>query len=539
MTPRHVAALSLAEQGIPVFPCRGKIPAVAGGFKAETTDLDQINAWWAEADYNLAVRPIHFGWVAIDLDTYKPDGVSQAVLDMLPATRTHATPHGGLQQFYATADEYGNQKLAVNVDVRSRNGYVMWPPSVVDGVEYRVLSALNAAPLPEAVADALRAKQQPDTEAVEYPDIGLDIYLPGARDYCAKLTDHPGRWQLAATLVRNFGLSDATATALCEEFGLRTEPSGEGTTLTSWADTLAHARVHGRGELGEGVAFTRPAGDDRADTFDNYCVPVERESRKKRFGGRLPSADATAPPVSYWDKHKTLPKGPVVGIASGETLNHKTGVMIKHGLDIVEQGGRVLYIAAEGAHGVRTARLPKAREARDMPWDKLDAAWRTEANTFDLLRPEDHAELSAEYAEFSPNSIFVDVLTKVANVDINTPQGGAAIMAAAAKLATRFDATVIMAHHPGKDASRGPLGSVLLTALADFAWTVRAKDNKVWVHVSKMKDGPSDFSVPYGIDMTHGAPVIVDCEFDRAAKPPSDRAQKIIDFLRSEEHTSE
>jgi len=281
LSARHRTARELAEKGIPVFPLRpGDKKAICkddGGRKwSETTDLAQIDAWWGERDYNIGVRPIHLGWVAIDLDTYKPDGVSAVILDMLPATHTHRTPHGGEQRFYVTDQKYGNPKLAVNVDVRSYTGYVAWPPSIVDGVEYRVIDNREAVPLPERIAAHLKARSS-DAEKVDCPDTGHDAMPEEARAYCAEIAagtrEHPGRYKLAATLTRNYGLTDATATALCHEYELRTEPSGRSQHSTSWETTLKNTRRHGQGRLGEGVAWQQPgAYDDDATTFDKFIM---------------------------------------------------------------------------------------------------------------------------------------------------------------------------------------------------------------------------------------------------------------------------
>src|SRR5437588_3615278 len=50
---RHQTALKYSAAGIPVFCCRvnGKEPGIRGGrgFKDATTDVDQINAWFAIA----------------------------------------------------------------------------------------------------------------------------------------------------------------------------------------------------------------------------------------------------------------------------------------------------------------------------------------------------------------------------------------------------------------------------------------------------------------------------------------------------------
>lgn len=530
LSPRHLAARDLARRGIPVFPLRpgAKKPATEHGFKDESADLTQIDAWWAVADYNIGVRPASAGCVAIDLDTYKPGGVDQTVLDMLPATRTHQAR--GFQKFYLTDEQFSNRYLAVNVDVRGANGYVVWPPSVVDGVEYKVVDGRDRVPLPQRIADALKVKRA-DSEVCLVPDDGIDHMLPEARVWAEKYAKNQSsdRFVAAASLVRNFGLTNATATALATEFGLRMHSdSPDGTT---WERTLDNARTHGEGELGSGVAWQQPTADNSIPPEVSAWAEAEGPKRKGRFGGRLPSVAAGMPPITYWDKHKTLPKGPGVGMVIGESGNHKTGVLIKYGLDIIEAGGRVLYVAAEGAYGIETARLPIAREVRDMAWDTLDAAWRTESEGFNLLSHEDHEGLVTAYSDFAPSIIILDVLTKVAAGDINTPAVAGGIMNAANQLAYRFNAPVVGAHHPGKDATRGALGSVLLTALADFVWMVaKDREGRVWVTITKMKDGPAEFSVPYKIDLDHGAPVIGECG-PVALKPLDPAAQQIREFL--------
>jgi hypothetical protein len=510
MTPRHQTARELAAKGIPVFPLKpdGKTTVTSHGFKDETTDLSLISEWWSKADFNIGVRPFHMGLVAIDLDLKKPDGVSQAVLDILPATRTHATPHGGEHRLYATAEKFGNAVLAVNVDVRSEKGYILWPPSTVDGVEYSVVNDREAMPLPADVADRLRGKAQ-DVEATPYDDIGLDVDPEGARGFCARLAGKDyDRFALAAALVRNFGLTDATASALCLEYGLRTWTANNGST--TWEATLRNARKYGKGELGEGVAFRLPDVDGDPATFDVFIPKVEKP--KNRFGGRDPEEAANRPPIAYWDKYKTLPKGPAVGFAIGLSGSHKSGIFLKYALDIIEAGGRVLFIAAEGAYGIETARLPKAREARNMPWAPLKAGWRTETEAFNLLRPEDHELLFEAYRDFAPSAIFVDVIAKVVADDINEPKVGMAIMNAAQQLASRFDCPIIFAHHPPlADPNRG-MGSSFLHSLADFEWIITKNAGKAWLTVSKMKDGPAEFTVPFAIDTKGGAPVIKDCE---------------------------
>jgi Bifunctional DNA primase/polymerase, N-terminal/AAA domain len=523
-SPRHRAALELANQGIPVVPLGvgSKIPITKHGFRDRSADIEQIDKWWGEADYNLGVCPADMSCVALDLDHYKPDGVSQAILDMLPPTRAHASPQGGEHRLYKSDVFYGNLKFAVNADLRDENGYICWPGSVVDGVEYTIIDAREPVPLPTSLAATLQ-RRTAEQEAVACPDIGFDFDPEGAAAYVSHIAEtgeHPGRYKLAAALVRNFGLTDKTATELCAEYELRTEPSHAGGT--PWHATLLHVRKYGQGELGGGVAWQPPGPRTELSPgmkayLASNVAPLDAARKRShpttsRFERRLPSDDAIAPPLEYFDKTKILPMHPSVGFVYGKQGTHKTGLIIKLGLDAIEQHvARVLFLAQEGAYGFKVARLPAARKARGMSWDTLNANWCTVTETFNLLRPEDREALWQAYREFAPKLIFVDVLTKVAlGIDINGPEGAQRVINASYELAERFQCPVVFVHHPGKDDTRGMMGNYLLEALADFVWKVSSVGGKVRVHVDKLKDGEADRAVWFDIDISRQVPVIKD-----------------------------
>jgi hypothetical protein len=77
-------------------------------------------------------------------------------------------------------------------------------------------------------------------------------YVQGARAYLkAKATGPISRFEIAAALVRNFGLTDATALKLWEQSGARTEPDHSDRSLE---DMLSGARERGKGSYGAGPA---------------------------------------------------------------------------------------------------------------------------------------------------------------------------------------------------------------------------------------------------------------------------------------------
>jgi len=140
MSSRFAAALSYAQMGIPVFPCvvGGKEPATAHGFKDRTTDLTQIERWWSQADYNLAIVPEDAGWCVIDIDPKNGgfDTWNKHFSDRVPQTYTVRTPSGGLHLYFKGSLPGSAGKLGRGIDTRGRDGYVLVPPSIVNGNEY-------------------------------------------------------------------------------------------------------------------------------------------------------------------------------------------------------------------------------------------------------------------------------------------------------------------------------------------------------------------------------------------------------------------
>ncbi len=76
LSPNGTAAVNYARKNLHVFPCRPgrKEPIPQSGYKAATTNLDQIRAWWtAYPDANIALSLEASGLVALDADIYKED----------------------------------------------------------------------------------------------------------------------------------------------------------------------------------------------------------------------------------------------------------------------------------------------------------------------------------------------------------------------------------------------------------------------------------------------------------------------------------
>ncbi len=137
-------ALYYAERGLAVFPLevRGKRPATKNGFKAATTDKEQINEWWCRyPDSNIGIatgRPSG-GIVVIDLDEdeekdkhgYEVLKEWQQAHGELPETWTSITGRGGYHFFFRdSAYNPCKTDLYHGVDIRGDGGYIVAPPSI-------------------------------------------------------------------------------------------------------------------------------------------------------------------------------------------------------------------------------------------------------------------------------------------------------------------------------------------------------------------------------------------------------------------------
>ena len=158
MTPRHEAALAYARAGVPIFPCvpdgtlndkgePSKAPATKNSFADATTDLDQINRWWARADYNIGLEPGRIDQFVIDIDPRHGGDETWAklitALHDVPTVRVIQTWSGGRHLYFAGHQPPGVKqfpRFGEGLDVRGDNSYVLVPPSCLGGVCYRRIS---------------------------------------------------------------------------------------------------------------------------------------------------------------------------------------------------------------------------------------------------------------------------------------------------------------------------------------------------------------------------------------------------------------
>lgn len=142
------AALGYAGRGWKVFPLRPgmKIPATSNGFYAGSCDEGTIKEWWRKfptANIGIATGA-DSGIVVLDIDVKEgKDGflsLSEITGGVYPETLQVQTPTGGRHYYFrhpgATVGSNAG-KLGSGLDVRGDKGYIVAPPSVIDGRHYR------------------------------------------------------------------------------------------------------------------------------------------------------------------------------------------------------------------------------------------------------------------------------------------------------------------------------------------------------------------------------------------------------------------
>ncbi len=173
MSATHEAARDYARRGIPTFPCapNGKHPITTHGVNDATTDPDQIDRWFGyERRANLAVptgSPSRL--VVLDIDMkHGVDGLAtlarlEADLGALPVTLTSTTPNRGQHRWFPMPPDVAIRcdvsriagEDAPGLDVRGTNGYVLVPPSAINGSRYSWLNKIEPAALPARWIEAL------------------------------------------------------------------------------------------------------------------------------------------------------------------------------------------------------------------------------------------------------------------------------------------------------------------------------------------------------------------------------------------------
>jgi len=197
------AALEYAGRGWPVFMCwpGRKEPHstfAPRGFLSASTNPVAIRAWWARCpDANVAIATGAPGPDVVDVDV-KPTGTGFPALNRLQragllvgAQRLVNTPSGGLHLYYCGTSQGIGSLRGQYVDFRSTGGYVLAPPSKINGLPYALVEARDAS----GTVDWSRIRRllDPPRRPVIAPRMPPDAKIPNLARWLAKRQEGENR----------------------------------------------------------------------------------------------------------------------------------------------------------------------------------------------------------------------------------------------------------------------------------------------------------------------------------------------------------
>lgn len=176
LNPLLQAALGYARRGLHILTLRPgeKVPATAHGVHDATTDETIIRQWWANNPlYNIGISCGPSGIVGVDIDTKDGKPGAQTWQELTASlgipengTLTAITPSGGRHKYFSKPDGVilGNTqgRLGEGLDTRGDGGYLVAPPSVINGTRYRWEDeSVPVAPCPEPLIELLTREELP------------------------------------------------------------------------------------------------------------------------------------------------------------------------------------------------------------------------------------------------------------------------------------------------------------------------------------------------------------------------------------------
>ena len=521
-------ALEIAAGGTPVFPCgKDKRPAIDGGhgFHDATLDPGAIRELFARAPHAVLVgSPTgeKTGFDVLDIDPrHGGDTWEREQLDRMPETRIHQTPGGGRHYLFRHAPGVRNSSghlrkdgsiggIALGVDVRGDGGYVILPPC--EG--YRVVHDAEIAEWPDWLLDVMLREPDPPAprlnghhQPIQIESRRLGGFTRSVQERVRNAAEGSKHFVLRNAalslggIAAAAGLSDDEASNLL----LQSLPG----TVKDWknaAKTIAWGLAHGRNRPIE-LEDRRPNGQDHS-THGHRLLDASEEA--KQSPAEPPDNGATFP--LEWFRDITTSSSTLDFV---EGLLCSTSMIVIYGesgcgktfwttdlcLHIaagwewngraVDQGG-VIYVALEGAHGIRN-RVAAFKAEYGLDHDLPFAIITTSVNMLDpaadieqLIRT---VRQAATKMKVPVRLVVLDTLSRaLAGGNENSPEDMGALVTNGARVQQETQAAVAWIHHSGKDTAKGARGHSLLRAATDTEIEVTDDDGARTSRVTKQRE---------------------------------------------------
>lgn len=253
-------ALKLAAKGLHVFPLRPgmKTPDCQHGCLDATRDPEQIRTLFRKADANIGLATGEkSGLIVLDFDTKggKRGLDTHRMIDDTfgVQTLTSRTPSGGFHQFFKHRSGLKNAvERLPGVDIRTDGGYVVIPPSIVDGVRYRWTEIVPPAEMPAGLFEMLTRPTVPAYTTARTPRSytgdrerlmqRVQKYITAVPPAIQGQGGDLHTFQLACRLVRGFGLHDHEALDVLRDWNRLCCPE--------WTERELIAKINGARKYG-------------------------------------------------------------------------------------------------------------------------------------------------------------------------------------------------------------------------------------------------------------------------------------------------
>ncbi|MGI4795221.1 MAG: AAA family ATPase [Janthinobacterium lividum] len=519
-------AFTAETLGLPVFPCGlDKAPVCAKGFKDATTDPAAIHRLFKRPGAALIGVPTgrRSGFVVIDVDVEEdPAKDGRTWLDGiegdLPRTRRHATRSGGSHLLFLVPEgvELKNtqSKIAPGVDFRCDGGYIIHPPS--DG--YTVEDDAEPAEMPGWLVDACRPPAPlpvpalatlPRSEVIgsAYGRKALDEECEAIRT--ASFGTQEDTLNKAALKIGGLvaggelAESEAQAELMTAARSMASQPGRD-----PWTERSLDTKV--RKGLADGARNprTRPGPETRAEHGGSAGTAVQLPPPVAPKGLHFLPMDDLAPILGTAGFVRGLLADGAMSVLYGESGTGKSFVVLDLAMHVAlgwpwrgreTEQGSVLYVAAEGGHGMKNRVVALRQHLAPPPGTPFGLV----PCPVDLLDPNGDTEPLVALARRAANHfgqplklIVVDTLSRaIAGGDENSPQAMGAFVRNIDMIREATGAHVLVVHHSGKDDARGARGHSLLRAAADTELKVTNNADATGVstlQVTKQKDLPTE-----------------------------------------------
>lgn len=171
------SALTYVKNNFKVFPLNvnSKSEQILKSWKKEAfSDKKTVQYYWKlNPNYNIGIKTGD-GLLVIDVDNKNGKKGSESIKEYIhqfPKTFLVKTPNG-FHLYYKVKESYPNKvNLYEGIDIRCEGGYVVAPPSIVDGKNYKVVHDVDIAEANEAVYAFLEGNKKPSVESIKEESI--------------------------------------------------------------------------------------------------------------------------------------------------------------------------------------------------------------------------------------------------------------------------------------------------------------------------------------------------------------------------------